>query len=67
MPQACQDHFRSIKLRPKDFSNALQRDAGFASVEELREGGHQGFDRPLMLCRKAAAGEGAAASPTDNA
>jgi hypothetical protein len=57
MPQAVQEHFRSIKLRPED-AEALLRRTGFCSVEELREGGHRGFDRPLLLCRKAASAAG---------
>ncbi len=52
MPQEVQDNFRAIKLRPDGFAAALH-DAGFAAVEELREGGHRGFDRPLLLCTKA--------------
>ena len=53
MPQEVQDQFRTLKLRPDDFAALLQQRTGFASVQELREGGHRGFDRPLLLCRKA--------------
>ena len=53
MPQEVQDQFRTLKLRPDDFATLLQERTGFASVQELREGGHRGFDRPLLLCRKA--------------
>ena len=53
MPQEVQDHFRSIQLRPDGFADSLRQRTGFASVEELRDAGHCGFDRPLLLCRKA--------------
>ena len=53
MPKEVQDQFRTLKLRPDDFAALLQQRTGFASVQELREGGHRGFDRPLLLCRKA--------------
>ena len=56
MPQEVLEQFRALKLRPDDFAARLQQ-TGFASVEELREGGHRGFDRPLLLCRKAAPGD----------
>ena len=63
MPAEVQEHFRSIQLRPDDFAASLQQRTGFVSVEELREGGRRGFDRPLLLCRKADAASAAVAQP----
>ena len=61
MPPDVVQHYKSIKLRPEDAREILLQRTGFDGVEELRESTRRGFDRPLLLCRKACAVADAAA------
>jgi 7SK snRNA methylphosphate capping enzyme len=54
MPEELKHVLPTLQIRPEQFARVLRQEVGFAHVEPLAPpaGSAEGFDRPLLLCRK---------------